>query len=154
MPYTMFASAVFCPESPHPDALVELDPIHSYRCERGLWTCTRVFGTREKNARLGSIMRACDRMLRDEIEDVCVALAKHDDRRTVDALVELGYLNADNLYCVIDRVGAVQDAAMTNYLLEIKRERFGQTFVIVTHDESLAAMSDRTIHMVDGRISG
>ena len=65
MPYTMFASAVFCPESPHPDALVELDPIHSYRCERGLWTCTRVFGTREKNARLGSIMRACDRMLRD-----------------------------------------------------------------------------------------
>ena len=68
----------------------------------------------------------CDRMLRDEIEDVCVALAKHDDRRTVDALVELGYLNADNLYCVIDRVGAVQDAAMTNYLLEIKRERFGQ----------------------------
>lgn len=68
----------------------------------------------------------CDRMLRDEIEDVCVALAKHDDRRTVDALVELRYLNADNLYRVIDRVGAVQDAAMTNYLLEIKRERFGQ----------------------------
>lgn len=34
------------------------------------------------------------------------------------------------------------------------REEFGQTFVIVTHDESLAAMSDRTIHMVDGRISG
>lgn len=33
------------------------------------------------------------------------------------------------------------------------REEFGQTFVIVTHDESLAAMSDRTIHMVDGRIS-
>lgn len=34
------------------------------------------------------------------------------------------------------------------------REEFGQTFVIVTHDESLAAMSDRTIHMVDGRING
>ena len=32
------------------------------------------------------------------------------------------------------------------------RERLGQTFVIVTHDESLAALTDRTIHMRDGRI--
>lgn len=32
------------------------------------------------------------------------------------------------------------------------RNRFGQTFVIVTHDESLAKITDRTIHMVDGSI--
>lgn len=32
------------------------------------------------------------------------------------------------------------------------RNRFGQTFVIVTHDESLAQITDRTIHMVDGKI--
>ena len=32
------------------------------------------------------------------------------------------------------------------------REKLGQTFVIVTHDEGLAGMTDRTIHMVDGRI--
>lgn len=32
------------------------------------------------------------------------------------------------------------------------RERLGQTFVIVTHDEGLAQLTDRTIHMVDGRI--
>lgn len=31
------------------------------------------------------------------------------------------------------------------------RERLGQTFVIVTHDEGLAQLTDRTIHMVDGR---
>ena len=30
------------------------------------------------------------------------------------------------------------------------RDRFGQTFLIVTHDEELAAMTDRTIRMVDG----
>ncbi len=33
------------------------------------------------------------------------------------------------------------------------RNRFGQTFVIVTHDENLARITDRTIHMVDGVIT-
>lgn len=32
------------------------------------------------------------------------------------------------------------------------RQQFNQTFVIVTHDEGLAQMSDRIIHMADGRI--
>lgn len=33
------------------------------------------------------------------------------------------------------------------------RRDMGQTFVIVTHDESLAAMADRTVAMHDGRIN-
>lgn len=33
------------------------------------------------------------------------------------------------------------------------RRDFGHTFVIVTHDENLAADTDRIIHMADGRIS-
>ena len=32
------------------------------------------------------------------------------------------------------------------------RDQFGQTFVIVTHDEQLAALTDRTIHLKDGQI--
>lgn len=32
------------------------------------------------------------------------------------------------------------------------RDKFGQTFVIVTHDESLASITDRTIHMRDGQL--
>lgn len=34
------------------------------------------------------------------------------------------------------------------------KNELGQTFLIVTHNEELAAMSDRTVHMKDGKIIG
>ena len=34
------------------------------------------------------------------------------------------------------------------------RESFGQTFVIVTHNEELANMADRKLEMIDGKIVG
>ena len=67
----------------------------------------------------------CERVLRTSIGDICVEAAKHDDRRLMDDLLELGFVDNGNINEVIDRVGAVQDASMTGYLLEAKRERFG-----------------------------
>lgn len=45
-----------------------------------------------------------------------------------------------------------QNKAELHRLFFDLRDRFGQTFVIVTHDEELASMTDRTIHIQDGRI--
>ncbi|MBR5259149.1 MAG: leucine-rich repeat domain-containing protein [Eggerthellaceae bacterium] len=69
----------------------------------------------------------CERFLSNNVERICVALAKHDDRAAFDAMLDLGFLNADNIYAVIERIGAVQDATITNYLLEARRMRFEQS---------------------------
>jgi lipoprotein-releasing system ATP-binding protein len=38
-------------------------------------------------------------------------------------------------------------------LFQELRDKLNQTFLIVTHNEELAAMSDRVLHMKDGRMS-
>ena len=64
MPYTMFASAVFCAPERHEDCEYRLDPIHIYRCQNGFWECMRIHGSRQKSSKLGEMMRACDQRLR------------------------------------------------------------------------------------------
>lgn len=45
-----------------------------------------------------------------------------------------------------------QNKAELHQLFFDLRDKMGQTFVIVTHDEELATLTDRTIHLRDGRI--
>ncbi|NPA43210.1 MAG: ABC transporter ATP-binding protein [Chlorobi bacterium] len=47
-----------------------------------------------------------------------------------------------------------ENAAKLHKLFFDLRRDYGQTFLIVTHNEELAAMSDRILYMRDGRITG
>lgn len=69
----------------------------------------------------------CDRVLKSGIGGFVVQAAKHDDRKTIDALLDLGYLDADNLDAAIERLSSLRDAAVTGHLLEAKRRRFGRS---------------------------
>lgn len=46
-----------------------------------------------------------------------------------------------------------QNKADLHQLFFRLRDELGQTFVIVTHDEELANITDRTIHLIDGTVS-
>ncbi len=70
-----------------------------------------------------------DRVMKNNIVDICEAIARHDDRDAIRDLIELGYLDEKNLLEVIERVGKLQDAAMTGYLLEAKRRYFKHDLV-------------------------
>lgn len=59
------------------------------------------------------------------LEDICIALARHDDRDSFDALMDLGYLSREGISEIIGSLAALQDASITGYLLEAKRLRFG-----------------------------
>ena len=63
-------------------------------------------------------------LLEDNIEEICVDIARHDDRDTLGRLMDLGFVNEANIERVIDAVRRLQDASMTGYLLEAKRLRF------------------------------
>lgn len=67
-----------------------------------------------------------DRVFRWNIVEICVDIARNDDRRLMERLIDFGYINEDNLEEIIAAVNKLQDAAMTGYLLEMKRLRFNR----------------------------
>ena len=64
-------------------------------------------------------------IIESDLLEICADIARHDDRRAFDDLFDQGFLHGGNLDQIIDRVGLLQDASITGYLLEAKRQRFG-----------------------------
>ena len=65
LPYTMFGSAVFFDPEPHADTVYRLDEETTFRCTDRSWTCERHQGARNRNGKLGQVLRAVDRKLRE-----------------------------------------------------------------------------------------
>lgn len=104
-------------------------------------------GEAEKKAKkLLAMMRLSERMEHKpaelsggEKQRVAVARALINDPVVVFADEPSGSLDTDN------------KAELHSLFFEL-RSQLNQTFIIVTHDEQLASITDRTIHMMDGRI--
>lgn len=58
LPHTMFASAVFFDPARHPDATVEINPIRSYSCRSGHWSCRRISGGRSRSSEVAELLSA------------------------------------------------------------------------------------------------
>ena len=104
-------------------------------------------GTAEKKAKdLLKMMGLSERMEHKpaelsggEKQRVAVARALINDPVIVFADEPSGSLDTDN------------KAELHELFFEL-RDKLNQTFIIVTHDEQLASITDRTIHMMDGKI--
>ncbi len=66
----------------------------------------------------------CDYLSRT-LESTCRAFAERGYAEGFEYLVRFNILNRDNISQIIDCMGEMGDAAVTGYLLELKRSRFG-----------------------------
>ena len=62
-PYMMFSSAVFYEPHTHADTVYKFNPICTYTCKNGAWSCTRFFKHRNKKE-TGTLLKAVDCKLR------------------------------------------------------------------------------------------
>ncbi|WP_172135703.1 leucine-rich repeat domain-containing protein [Adlercreutzia sp. ZJ473] len=69
----------------------------------------------------GANRTSLERIVRNNIVEISVDVALHDDRATFDELVDRGYVNPGNIDEIIERVTALRDAATSAHLLETKR---------------------------------
>ena len=88
--------------------------------------CRRIVARLEDPVLLTAVNRSlCDRVLQLGLVRMAVEAARHGDHELLGRLMDLGYLNERTMDAVVEAVSALQDAAMTGYLLEAKRRRFG-----------------------------
>ena len=65
--HVMYASAVRYEPTLHPDCVYELSPTRRYTCKNGLWTCDSYHDGGARSTKLGQIVRAVDRRLREAL---------------------------------------------------------------------------------------
>lgn len=87
MPHLMFASAVFYARERHEDCTVELGDTCRYLCKNGIWSCDALHDGGSRSAKLGQVLRACDRQLRVALDHPS-PLAEHGDPKYLTKIIE------------------------------------------------------------------
>lgn len=156
-PYTMFGSAVFFDPVTHPDVEYEFNEAHSYRCDRGMWTCKRFPGGLSRNAKLGQAMRAVDRMLREALG------FEHPlkEQKSVPKYL-MGFISDEieawtswrsahaprHIDIDLSRLSSIRDAAaITREALLIEEEREGTGALLDAADGTTASAAVPTLEM-------
>ena len=65
------------------------------------------------------------------LDEFVVACSKHGDANFVHMLVDLGFINEENISHIIDLLGVNNDVKLVSYLLNVQHERFASTQAVV-----------------------
>lgn len=111
-----------------------------------------IAGTSKRAARERATQLLAYMGLEDRAEHKPAALSGGEKQRVAAARA---LMNEPDIIFADEPTGSLDSknrAELQELFFQLRRD-LGQTFVIVTHDESFAQQCDRCIHMVDGRIS-
>lgn len=111
-----------------------------------------IAGTSKRAARERAIQLLAYMGLEDRAEHKPAALSGGEKQRVAAARA---LMNEPDIIFADEPTGSLDSknrAELQELFFQLRRD-LGQTFVIVTHDETFAQQCDRCIHMVDGRIS-
>ena len=111
-----------------------------------------IAGTSKRAARERATQLLAYMGLEDRAEHKPAALSGGEKQRVAAARA---LMNEPDIIFADEPTGSLDSknrAELQELFFQLRRD-LGQTFVIVTHDETFAQQCDRCIHMVDGRIS-
>jgi len=110
-----------------------------------------ISGRSKKEARIRAKELLASLGLQNKLENKPTALSGGEQQRVA---VARALINEPQIIFADEPTGNLDSAnarSLHQLFFDLRKE-FNQTFLIVTHNEELAQMSDRTLHMKDGKI--
>lgn len=152
LPYTMFGSAVFFDPHKHPDTVYDLDEVHRYICQDGLWTCERVHGSRQSSPKIGSMLRSVWQAACQELGSGHAADAKQKTPKYVQKFIEQeleawktweAARKAREVVIDLSRLSSIRHAAaQTREALLIEEERSGKGELVSAADGIIHGLAE------------
>ncbi len=115
--HNMFQSAIFYDRQPLRNCEFSINEIHNYTCINGRWSCKKISGNRNKNSKLGDLVKVVDSLLREK-NNFRYKLSCADVSKTTMKLIQ----NAiDEYYAEIKRIESQMITIDLSKLDEIRK---------------------------------